>query len=206
MELYIKPKSRLVSHSQFRIRRQHAKRSQEFAMLRTKMKRRAKRIRPKQTSLVFLEQSPNYCEADSLKAVVGTKSRACKRSTIESTNSQDVEEGSCEILCCGRGYSTYEILKKWKCQCKFTWCCTVECNECEKLVEVYTCNWPWIDQWFIKILGNLGNNFVAYCLDTEIVCCVLRRRRVPKCLDHSMHKDHVNVNGRGRWILVYFSV
>lgn len=89
--------------------------------------------RPKRTDLVYLDQSPNYCEHDSTVGSLGTRERRCERNTTSS-------EHSCDVLCCGRGYNTHQVWRKWKCNCKFRWCCQVECNDCEDTIEIYTCN------------------------------------------------------------------
>lgn len=48
----------------------------------------------------------------------------------------------CDILCCGRGYDTRKIMIRRKCNCRFNWCCSVHCDECEQLKYVYTCKRP----------------------------------------------------------------
>jgi len=99
--------------------------------------------KPRRADLVYLEQSPNYCEADWTVGSLGTRGRRCLRRTSRgnSTTSWDHEgQDSCDILCCGRGYNTHQIWRKWKCECKFKWCCEVECRNCEERVEIYTCN------------------------------------------------------------------
>ncbi|CAG7818895.1 unnamed protein product [Allacma fusca] len=93
--------------------------------------------RPKRSDLVYLDPSPNYCDTDSTTGSLGTKSRRCfHRKDLNSTG----DEQSCDILCCGRGYNTHQIWRRWKCHCKFRWCCEVECQQCQERVEIYTCN------------------------------------------------------------------
>ncbi len=56
----------------------------------------------------------------------------------------------CEVMCCGRGYDTTRIKRITKCECKFKWCCAVECKNCEEAVDIHTCKAPkraeWLDQ------------------------------------------------------------
>lgn len=42
-------------------------------------------------------------------------------------------------MCCGRGYDTMRAKRVTKCECKFKWCCAVECKDCEDMVDVHTC-------------------------------------------------------------------
>ncbi|XP_073999724.1 wnt oncogene analog 2 isoform X2 [Rhodnius prolixus] len=87
--------------------------------------------KPRTADLVFIEHSPNYCEPDNTIGSPGTKGRNCNRSATGL--------GSCDELCCGRGYNTHQQLKSWQCNCKFNWCCQVECQTCTQNTEVYTC-------------------------------------------------------------------
>ncbi|XP_059476120.1 protein Wnt-2 [Neocloeon triangulifer] len=87
--------------------------------------------RPKRAELVFLHQSPNYCERDLARGSLGTTGRTCNRSSTGT-------EG-CEVLCCGRGYNTHQYTRHWQCRCKFHWCCYVECAKCSERTEEYTC-------------------------------------------------------------------
>nr|CAD2187250.1 unnamed protein product [Meloidogyne enterolobii] len=49
-------------------------------------------------------------------------------------------EGDCTNLCCGKGYTVSHQVVPYKCQCKFIWCCRVECKECLEHRWVSTCN------------------------------------------------------------------
>jgi len=101
--------------------------------------RRVKSTQPRRSDLVYLEPSPNYCDYDEKKGTFGTRGRRCIRSTPHGGN-VTLTEYSCEILCCGRGYNTHQMWRRWKCHCKFRWCCEVECQNCQERVEIYTCN------------------------------------------------------------------
>jgi wingless-type MMTV integration site family protein 7 len=99
--------------------------------------------KPRRSELVYLEQSPNYCDSDSSMGSLGTRGRRCLGPGGSRTNGSSVGSGgqeSCDILCCGRGYNTHQIYRKWKCKCKFRWCCEVECQNCQERVDVFLCN------------------------------------------------------------------
>nr|XP_029728289.1 protein Wnt-2 [Aedes albopictus]XP_029728290.1 protein Wnt-2 [Aedes albopictus]XP_029728291.1 protein Wnt-2 [Aedes albopictus]XP_029728292.1 protein Wnt-2 [Aedes albopictus] len=87
--------------------------------------------KPKRMELVYLQPSPNYCERDLASGILGTIGRQCNRTST----SMD----KCDLLCCGRGYNTHQIVKSWQCNCKFKWCCTVNCDICTERTEEYTC-------------------------------------------------------------------
>lgn len=89
------------------------------------------RVRPR--DLVFLEESPNYCERDPSSQSQGTEGRDCNRT------SRGVTDGSCDLLCCGRGYDTHQYTRTWQCNCKFHWCCYVNCHTCREKTERYVC-------------------------------------------------------------------
>lgn len=96
----------------------------------------AVRTTPRRSDLVYLDASPNYCELDQGTGSQGTKSRRCLHSTQVNSSTH---ENSCDVLCCGRGYNTHQKLHTWKCNCRFRWCCEVECHQCKELLEIYTC-------------------------------------------------------------------
>ncbi|XP_054721996.1 protein Wnt-7a-like [Uloborus diversus] len=95
--------------------------------------RRSKRShrKPRPRDLVYLEKSPNYCEADPMKGSTGTVGRLCNRT------SRDTD--GCDLMCCGRGYNTHQYVKTSQCNCKFHWCCYVDCNVCRERTELYSC-------------------------------------------------------------------
>ncbi|MEQ2181960.1 Protein Wnt-2b, partial [Goodea atripinnis] len=81
--------------------------------------------------LVYVENSPDYCVRDRVAGSLGTAGRVCSKSSRGTDG--------CEVMCCGRGYDTMRIKRVTKCECKFKWCCTVECKDCENVVDVHTC-------------------------------------------------------------------
>ncbi|XP_067932481.1 protein Wnt-10a-like [Watersipora subatra] len=74
-------------------------------------------------SMVFYEKSPTYCDAVKEIGVAGTSGRVCNKTSLE--------ENGCSSLCCGRGFFTIKVHRVEKCNCKFHWCCYVECEKCE---------------------------------------------------------------------------
>lgn len=62
---------------------------------------------------------------------LGTAGRVCNKS------SKGMD--GCEVMCCGRGYDTTRVKRVTKCECRFKWCCSVECQDCEDTVDVHTC-------------------------------------------------------------------
>ncbi|XP_076358831.1 protein Wnt-7b-like [Tachypleus tridentatus] len=87
--------------------------------------------KPKSTDLVYLQNSPNYCETNLSVGSLGTVERRCNRT------SKDYD--GCSFMCCGRGYNTHLLTRTTQCNCKFSWCCDVRCNTCNERLEMYTC-------------------------------------------------------------------
>lgn len=87
--------------------------------------------KPTDTDLVYLEHSPNYCVEDSATGSTGTRGRRC--------NSNSTLPDSCGAMCCGRGFEAQRHTRIWQCNCKFHWCCVVQCNTCSEKSEVFTC-------------------------------------------------------------------
>ncbi|XP_035225809.1 protein Wnt-2b-A-like isoform X2 [Stegodyphus dumicola] len=83
--------------------------------------------------LVYLDPSPDYCVVNKKLGTMGINGRRCIKDSLG-------PEG-CDILCCGRGYDTWQELYVYQCNCMVTkdWCCAVQCDECKKWRDVYTC-------------------------------------------------------------------
>ncbi|XP_054159552.1 protein Wnt-1-like [Oppia nitens] len=88
--------------------------------------------RPSKKDLVYLEESPDFCFKNMSAGVLGTKGRVC--------NATSYGMDGCRLLCCGRGYQTVEKEVEEKCDCKFVWCCKVQCKVCKKQREHHFCN------------------------------------------------------------------
>lgn len=71
--------------------------------------------------LVYLDKAPTYCDPIPDKGVAGTKGRVCDQHP----------NGTCDILCCGRGRVKVVSLIRTQCKCQFYWCCEVKCETCK---------------------------------------------------------------------------
>uniref|UniRef100_A0A5S6QEQ8 Protein Wnt n=1 Tax=Trichuris muris TaxID=70415 RepID=A0A5S6QEQ8_TRIMR len=83
--------------------------------------------KPTKRDLVYLQQSPDFCQEDAKLSIYGTKGRQCERDGY-GTN-------GCAMLCCGRGYTTVVAEEVRDCKCKFQWCCEVKCEKCKYVME-----------------------------------------------------------------------
>ncbi len=81
--------------------------------------------------LIFLNLSPNYCELNLSVGSFGTKGRLCNR------NSRAID--GCDLLCCNRGYQSQIMIIHSQCNCRFQWCCHVECQKCVTTQEISRC-------------------------------------------------------------------
>jgi len=88
--------------------------------------------KPTRKDLVFLDESPDYCERNQTLGVLGTKLRTC--------NKTSKANDGCSLMCCGRGYQTRWIDTEEKCNCRFVWCCQVQCEVCRDRKELHLCN------------------------------------------------------------------
>ncbi|XP_065078761.1 protein Wnt-1-like [Ochlerotatus camptorhynchus] len=84
------------------------------------------------SDLVYIAESPDYCEENDSFGIFGTRGRFCNRT------SYGIE--GCRLLCCGRGYQTRIRNVEEKCNCKFVWCCSVKCDTCNVRKDEYICN------------------------------------------------------------------
>uniref|UniRef100_A0AAU7E8Y1 Protein Wnt n=1 Tax=Terebratalia transversa TaxID=34513 RepID=A0AAU7E8Y1_TERTR len=104
----------------------------KFNHMGTRLVREERRLRkPTRSDLIFHEESPDYCYPDISVGSLGTSHRKCDKHSRGT--------GGCEILCCGRGYSSYTEDYTERCQCAFVWCCRVQCKTCKKRRTVHVC-------------------------------------------------------------------
>jgi len=88
-------------------------------------------VKPTKEDLIYIEDSPNYCEANKRIGSLGTRGRKCNKNSFG--------PDGCSQMCCGRGYFVERTIKEEKCKCKFQWCCSVKCETCITEVENYIC-------------------------------------------------------------------
>ncbi|XP_064633228.1 protein Wnt-5a-like [Lineus longissimus] len=87
--------------------------------------------KPTKNDMMYLDESPDYCSPNFETGSLGTTGRRCIRDSVGTE--------SCGLLCCGRGYNTYKQTISERCHCKFHWCCSVKCQTCKHVIDVYTC-------------------------------------------------------------------
>eukprot|EP00117_Sycon_ciliatum_P011741 scpid77569/ scgid1251/ Protein Wnt-5a len=81
--------------------------------------------------LLYSTPSLDYCEANDGTGALGTAGRQC--------DPNKTGPGSCNHLCCARGYNERRRIEERKCNCKFLWCCRVVCSRCLTVNKHYTC-------------------------------------------------------------------
>lgn len=89
------------------------------------------------TRLAFTEDAPDYCSIDgSSRATLG---RICSRRKGPGVSSD--ERRSCRSLCkaCGLKVRIQQKIVAATCNCKFTWCCQVNCDSCVQNVTSFAC-------------------------------------------------------------------
>lgn len=92
---------------------------------------------PTSTDLIFFEESPDFCIANSKYGLPGTQGRECNASSIsvdskfgnlqfrQTDTKLDHYSTGCNLVCCDRGYTTEEVEVTERCNCTFRWCCEV---------------------------------------------------------------------------------
>ena len=84
--------------------------------------------------MIYFSDSPDYCLANSIYSIAGIEGRECDLSN--SLSSQH-----CDNLCCDHGYENTTITEEKKnCNCKFVWCCYVECDSCNTTRIIHKCS------------------------------------------------------------------
>lgn len=90
--------------------------------------------------LVYLSDSPDYCVSSNLTiSSGGTLGRQCSMKKGKDATSE--ERNSCRRLCkkCGYAVKREKRLVKSTCNCKFKFCCEVQCDQCEHEEYTYVC-------------------------------------------------------------------
>lgn len=86
---------------------------------------------PGSKDLVYLEPSPGFCTKNQRLGIQGTSGRQC--------NNTSIGVDGCDLMCCGRGYRTQEVIVVERCSCTFHWCCEVKCKLCRTKKTIHTC-------------------------------------------------------------------
>nr|BDP28886.1 Wnt6 protein [Cladonema pacificum] len=89
------------------------------------------RADPTKKDMIYAEESPTFCDKDVRAGIAGSNGREC-----------DLNPSSpiyCKKLCCNRGYTTQLKRITEPCQCKFKYCCKVECETCSKIKLHHYC-------------------------------------------------------------------
>lgn len=112
--------------------------------------------------LLYLNESPDYCDALPTINFIGIKGRACSlmNNVTENSNAPqknfknaELSEGAiynyhrnlngvpgpCQQLCCNRGYHSELVLDMVSCNCRFKFCCKVECEHCLRQRSQHFC-------------------------------------------------------------------
>ncbi|EDO49431.1 predicted protein [Nematostella vectensis] len=87
--------------------------------------------RPTVYDLVYYEHSPNFCERNPSAGSLGTQGREC--------NTTSMGTDGCELMCCGRGFTTSSQERVENCNCRFFWCCEVKCQKCKTRRIISNC-------------------------------------------------------------------
>uniref|UniRef100_A0A1I8NHL5 Protein Wnt n=1 Tax=Musca domestica TaxID=7370 RepID=A0A1I8NHL5_MUSDO len=90
--------------------------------------------------LVFMRDSPNYCELDAVPHWNGMVGRQCAAGTSNG-NLLDEDQERCNHLCRECGYTVEEknVLTEIRCNCKFTWDFRMQCDSCLIAEKHYYC-------------------------------------------------------------------
>lgn len=91
-----------------------------------------------QTELIYLEDSPDYCRKNTSLGLLGTEGRECVQHGEGLTQ---WEKRSCRRLCheCGLRVEERRTEVVSSCNCKFHWCCKVNCEDCSQVIVKHVC-------------------------------------------------------------------
>ena len=84
--------------------------------------------------LIYFNKLVDYCTADPDYNITGIAGREC----IVGGNSTSSSH-HCNNLCCGRDVEEYMMNYVKLCDCKFVWCCKVDCKTCHVTEKKYRC-------------------------------------------------------------------
>ena len=84
------------------------------------------------SKMIHFNISPDYCMANSDYNITGIEGREC-------TLKNKLSSQHCDNLCCDHGYENVTVSEKGSCNCKFVWCCRVECDTCNITRIIHRC-------------------------------------------------------------------
>jgi wingless-type MMTV integration site family protein 8 len=102
------------------------------------MKKSAQHIQ--KMSLIYAEDSPDYCIANATLGSNGTLGRYCSQRRTRGASKE--EKRSCRKLCTQCGHKVRRERRRviTSCNCKFKYCCEVECQSCAKEQYSFVCS------------------------------------------------------------------
>ncbi|XP_023308877.2 wnt inhibitor of Dorsal protein [Lucilia cuprina] len=91
-------------------------------------------------ALVYMKDSPNYCEPDAMPHWNGMRGRQCSTGS-NGENLSEEDRTRCRYLCreCGYTVRPKNIVTESRCNCKFTWGFQVQCEMCVTVQRQYYC-------------------------------------------------------------------
>ncbi|XP_056145789.1 protein Wnt-8a-like [Lampris incognitus] len=91
-----------------------------------------------QAELLYLDDSPDYCKKNASLGLHGTEGRECLQHGDGLTQ---WERRSCRRLCqeCGLRVEERRTEVVSSCNCKFHWCCKVQCEDCSRVIASQVC-------------------------------------------------------------------
>jgi wingless-type MMTV integration site family, member 8 len=98
--------------------------------------------RIKKRTLVFLQQSPDYCRTIPALGHKGVAGRTCMADPNSPDPTKDIRK--CGELCrsCGLAAKKQVVEVATSCNCRFEWCCKITCQTCHKKQIRITCVEP----------------------------------------------------------------
>ena len=90
--------------------------------------------RVSQEEMIHFSRSPEFCKANPELSITGVAGRDCTLNENKTSSSHH-----CNNLCCDHGYETYTKQQANACNCKFVWCCHVQCGTCYKTITRHKC-------------------------------------------------------------------
>ena len=92
------------------------------------------KLRVTAEKMIYFKHSPDYCKANSELNIKGVGGRQCIVNETKTSSSHH-----CNNLCCDQGHEVYTEEVHKPCNCKFVWCCKVECETCTETIKKYRC-------------------------------------------------------------------